>query len=272
MTGSKYIAGLIDEETASALTDREGVKFEDAVKPIRAFRPLPMPPIRKARAFVELHIEQGPTLEAEKTKIGVVGAIVGIRQFDVRIEGSADHAGTTPMGMRKDSLVAASELVLMVREAARKAGTVGTVGFIENAPNAPNVVPGAVELTIDVRHGSKKVLGGLESELRRRALIVSKRSGCSIRLSPRLSLNPTKMDGTVKKAIGASVEELGLSHREIDSGAGHDTMNMANICPVGMIFVPSVGGKSHSPAERSRDSDLVNGANVLAATLARLAL
>ena len=271
MTGSRYFSGLIDGETASALKDREGVKFEEAVKPLRAFRPLPSPPIRKACAFVELHIEQGPTLEAEKIEIGIVGAIVGIRQFDVRIQGSADHAGTTPMRMRKDSLVAASELVLMVREVADQAGAVGTVGFIENSPNAPNVVPGAVDLTVDVRHGSKKALADIESEVRRGALMISKKSGCSIRISPRLKLNPTRMDGAVKKAIGASVEDLGLSHRDIDSGAGHDTMNMANICPVGMIFVPSVGGKSHSPAERSKDGDLVNGVNVLAATLVRLA-
>ncbi|HKT21562.1 MAG TPA: M20 family metallo-hydrolase [Nitrososphaerales archaeon] len=271
MTGSRYFAGLLRAEDALPLVDGEGVSFREAMKAMHQVGKGGGPAMKAPQAFVELHIEQGPILESRKINIGVVDNIVGIRQFDVRLEGAADHAGTTPMDRRSDALVAASKLVLKVSELAAAAGGVGTVGFLENRPNAPNVVPGTVRLTVDLRHGSGAELGRLAEEVRRAAEKTSAASGCGLEIMPRLTLEPTKMDEGVKRVVESSSSDLGLSHEAINSGAGHDTVNLAKVTAVGMVFVPSVGGKSHTPAERSKNADLVNGANVLATTLFRLA-
>jgi hydantoinase/carbamoylase family amidase len=273
MIGSKYLTGFMQLEEAYSLRDSNGITFREAFESSRFM------PIKggkgtfgkgSTRAFVELHIEQGPILEREKIKVGVVESIVGVTQYDVSILGSADHAGTTPLNMRKDAMLATSKMVLIVNALAREFEAVGTVGRVVVSPNAPNVVPGEVRFTIDFRHSSEEVLARARRRLQEMAANTSAETNVEISIVPRIDLKPAIMSPSVMNAIVASAKEVGTSFRKMPSGAGHDTMIMNLVTETGMIFVPSKGGKSHTPLESTEPEDLVNGANVLVNTLARL--
>ncbi|MEJ2162495.1 MAG: Zn-dependent hydrolase [Robiginitalea sp.] len=230
-------------------------------------------PKNSMAAFLELHIEQGAILDREDLDIGVVEGIVGLRWWDVTIRGMANHAGTTPMNIRQDALLAASRFIQAVNEEVLKMDgkQVATVGRIRANPGAPNVIPGEVVLSLEIRDLSDDIIDKLYDRIEKRAMEIAADSGTTFDF--------TLLDTTGKPALTAewiqaeirlAADGLGLSHRQMQSGAGHDAQEMALICPAGMIFVPSKGGISHSPKEYSSPGDIANGANVLMATLLQL--
>ncbi|MEJ2584032.1 MAG: Zn-dependent hydrolase [Robiginitalea sp.] len=224
-------------------------------------------------AFVELHVEQGGILDRENQDIGVVEGIVGLRWWDVTIRGMANHAGTTPMNLRQDALLAAARFIQAVNEEALKMDgkQVATVGRIRANPGAPNVIPGEVVLSLEIRDLSDATIDTLYERIRKRARTIAANSGTTFEFTPLDTTGkPALTAQWIQEEIRGAADDLGLSHRQMQSGAGHDAQDMALICPVGMIFVPSKGGISHSPEEYSSPEDIANGANVLLATLLQL--
>jgi N-carbamoyl-L-amino-acid hydrolase len=223
-------------------------------------------------SYVELHIEQGGTLDKAKVPIGIVEGIVAIHRYDVVIQGFANHAGTTPMNERQDAMLAAAQLTVAVREVAtaRQGRQVGTVGRIEVEPNSPNVIPGRVTLSVEFRDLSEQVLRELGEAVKARGAAIAKSTNTTITFAL-ASTNPAApATKGVQDAIGRSADALGLKTMRLPSGAGHDAQQIAALCPMGMIFVPSVGGISHSPKELTRWEDCANGANVLLRTVLAL--
>jgi N-carbamoyl-L-amino-acid hydrolase len=221
-------------------------------------------------AYVEIHIEQGRILDSEKIDIGVVEGIVGISWWDVTVEGSANHAGTTPMNLRNDALLSAAELVVAVNRVVTSVpGTqVGTVGRIRAEPGVPNVIPGSVEMSLELRDLSQAKVDSLFESIQREAASIAEKTGTIVSFSPsETNTTPSLTDPRVREAIVASAKKLGLSYKQMPSGAGHDAQSVAKIAPIGMIFIPSVDGISHSPKEYSRPGDIENGANVLLHTI-----
>jgi N-carbamoyl-L-amino-acid hydrolase len=223
-------------------------------------------------AYVELHIEQGAVLEREKIDIGIVEGIVGIGWWDVTVEGFANHAGTTPMDQRRDALLAASRFVGVVERVVRSepGRQVGTVGRIQAFPGAPNVIPGRVVLSLEIRDLDQAKIARLFTRIQEEGLGIGRESGTTFTYAPSFSTEPALTDARIKRAIGEAAAELRLSTRSLPSGAGHDAQVMARIGPSGMIFVPSVGGISHSPRELTSPDDIENGANVLLNVIQRL--
>ena len=221
-------------------------------------------PVGSLAAYVELHVEQGGLLAETKTAVGVVSGIVGIRRYQVVFPGYANHAGTTPMASRRDALWLAAPYVLRVRDVAVAHGIVGTVGEVTVSPGVANVIPGRVEISVEIRGLETAVLDAAETELRLAAEAV----GAEFDFLE--DKEPVLADPRIMEAIAASCRALGLSHRVMPSGAGHDGMNIVQLCPIGMIFVPSEGGISHSPDEYTAPEDNVNGGRVLLETLLRL--
>ena len=216
-------------------------------------------------SYLELHIEQGGNLERDGLQVGVVQGIVAIERFEARITGFANHAGTTPMAQRQDASIAAAQLTLAVREivTSRPGRQVGTVGKLELSPNAPNVVPGSAIAIIELRDLSVDLLKTLAGEIRERAAAIAAATRTTIEMVPASSNAPAIADTAVQDLIERSTTTLGLSSQRMPSGAGHDAQMMAQLVPMGMIFVPSIGGISHSPKELTRWDDCANGATVL---------
>ncbi len=208
-------------------------------------------------AFLELHIEQGGRLEDAGIEVGIVEGIVGIRRYLVTYTGYANHAGTTTMDRRQDALVMAAPLIGQVREVAMAHGIVGTIGKVEVIPGAPNVIPGKVVLHLEIRGLDETVLDGAEAAL---AAHAATQGGQFMRVSTKAAV---QSDERLLSAFTAACTELGLSYVRMPSGAGHDAMNMATLCPMAMLFVPSQNGVSHSPDEYTAPQDCVNGAQVL---------
>ncbi|MFK8184438.1 MAG: Zn-dependent hydrolase [Phormidesmis sp.] len=222
-------------------------------------------------AFVELHVEQGPVLEAEQKEIGVVTGIVGQRRFIITIEGQSSHAGTTPMPMRQDALVAASHLVLAVHAIGNQPGDqVATVGRLEVSPGVANTIPGRVELSLDIRDLNDQHLDNLMGQLHQAIARIMAETGTRIQLAPLLHNQPSPANSHIQNAIAQSCEALTLSHMYLPSRASHDAQEMSRITDMGMIFVPSQGGISHAETEYTAPHQCVQGANVLLHTLLRL--
>jgi beta-ureidopropionase / N-carbamoyl-L-amino-acid hydrolase len=219
--------------------------------------------------YLELHIEQGGTLEKAQVPVGVVEGIVAIDKYDVTVTGFANHAGTTPMPDRQDAMLAAAHLTVAVREivTSEPGRQVGTVGHLEISPNAPNVIPGSAKLTIELRDLSSDKLRRLGDAVQARAreIAVATRTTIDFRL---LELSqPAAAEAHVQNAIERAASGLTLKTMRLPSGAGHDAQMMAQLGPMGMMFVPSIGGISHSPKELTRWEDCANGANVLLHTI-----
>jgi beta-ureidopropionase / N-carbamoyl-L-amino-acid hydrolase len=219
--------------------------------------------------YLELHIEQGGTLEKTRVPVGVVEGIVAIDKYDVTVAGFANHAGTTPMPDRQDALLAAAHLTVAVREivTSEPGGQVGTVGHLEISPNAPNVIPGMARLTIEMRDLSSDKLRRLGEAVRARAREIAAATRTTIDFKLLNLAQPAVAASPVQAAIERAASGLALATMRLPSGAGHDAQMMAQLAPMGMIFVPSVGGISHSPKELTRWEDCANGANVLLQTV-----
>jgi beta-ureidopropionase / N-carbamoyl-L-amino-acid hydrolase len=215
--------------------------------------------------YFELHIEQGGTLDTVKVDIGIVEGIVGIKQWEVTVTGFQNHAGTTAMNNRRDALLSAARFVEMVNRIVTSVPgrQVGTVGRIQAFPGAPNVIPGKVVCTLELRDLDDKKIDTLYTRIREEATKIGNQNGTQFAFSE-LHVNVSApSDPKMRAFIADAAKSLGLSSRAMPSGAGHDAQAMATLGPMGMIFIPSVGGISHSPKEFSRPADIVNGANVL---------
>jgi N-carbamoyl-L-amino-acid hydrolase len=223
-------------------------------------------------AYLELHIEQGGTLDAAGVPIGVVEGIVGIHHYEVTVRGFANHAGTTPMDKRRNALLAASEIILAVDRVVRSVPgrQVGTVGRLVVRPGAPNVIPGEVSFTVELRDLRTETIESLWTAIEAEARAIAERQGCTMEYVRRPPDRPALSDPRMRAIIASAADELGLRHLSLPSGAGHDAQELAHIAPMGMIFVPSVDGISHSPKERSRPEDVASGANVLMQAVLRL--
>jgi N-carbamoyl-L-amino-acid hydrolase len=266
-TGSRAISGEVeafelDLVTASGKTIGEGIRLlgGDPDRPADARR---RP--GDIAAYLELHIEQGAILDSRGITIGVVEGIVGIKRWNVTVEGFANHAGTTPMDARRDALVSASAFVQAVNEIARATPgrQVATVGRLEVDPGAPNVVPGRVTLSLEIRDLQMDKIDSVFADIRDAAAAIGAGSDTSIGLEQFYVSHAALTDPRIQRTIAAAAERLGLSALNMPSGAGHDAQSIAQLAPVGMIFVPSVQGISHSPREYSRPADIEAGANVL---------
>ncbi len=224
-------------------------------------------------AYVELHIEQGGTLARDGVPVGVVDGIVSIDDYSVVVTGAANHAGTTPMPGRQDALIAAAQLTLAVRDVVvgEPGAQVGTVGHLEVSPNATNVIPGEVRMTVELRDLSAAKLERLSEKIRARAAAIASETRTEISMTRAGHMYPALAATEVQRAIEGAASRLGLESRHLPSGAGHDAQMMATLMPMGMIFVPSIGGISHSPKELTSWQDCANGANVLAETVMSLA-
>ena len=274
LIGSRAIDGeLTDKEldlvSRSGKTIREGITFIGG-------DPTKLSSARRNRgdiaAYLELHIEQGGILDTEKIDIGIVEGIVGINWWDVTIEGFANHAGTTPMNQRHDALLAAAKFIETVNRIVTSVPgrQVGTVGRIQSLPGAPNVIPGKVVLSLELRDLDAAKISQLYKKILVEARQIAESSGTKFDFKE-INVNiPAPTDERIRRFIADSAGDLGLSTKTMPSGAGHDAQDMARLGPVGMIFIPSVGGISHSPREFSRPDDIANGANVLLHTLLKL--
>jgi N-carbamoyl-L-amino-acid hydrolase len=268
LVGSRAGAGHLDPGELVAVWN--GMTKADAIRKIGG-APERISEARREKGsfavYLELHIEQGGTLEKAGMNIGVVEGIVAIDRYDVEVAGFANHAGTTPMSERQDALVAASHLVIAVNDIVhREPGRqVGTVGQLHVSPNAPNIVPGSVKLVIELRDLDAAKIKRLAAQIQTQAREIAAQTRTQIDVRPAAHHDPAMATPEVQASIERA--SAGLRHMRLPSGAGHDSQAMALLGPMGMIFVPSVGGISHSPKELTRWDDCVRGAEVLMRTV-----
>ena len=274
LIGSRAIDGELTEKELD-LVSRNGKTIREGIKFIGG-DPGKLGEVRRQKgdiaAYLELHIEQGGTLDSEKINIGIVEGIVGINWWDVTIEGFANHAGTTAMNNRQDALLAAAKFIEAVNRIVTSVPgrQVGTVGRINAFPGAPNVIPGKVVLSLELRDLDAAKIDMLYQKIYAEAQAIAKASRTKFDFKE-INVNiPAPTDPRIRSLIAEAAHELGLSTKLMPSGAGHDAQDMARLGPVGMIFVPSLGGISHSPKEFTSPSDIFNGANVLLHTLLKL--
>jgi N-carbamoyl-L-amino-acid hydrolase len=265
MQGSGVFAGVLEKETILSCRDRDGRVFGEELQKI-GFRgddvcghhhPLD--------SYFELHIEQGPILEAEEKVIGVVGGVQGMRWYDLTLEGRASHAGTTPMEMRSDASVAAAEIIIAVN---RLAGEIGegaltTTGVIDAYPNSRNVVPSRVFMTVDLRHTGIEILDRMEKKLEEAVSTVCSLREVSGTLDRLWDSPPVKFDAECVGAVREAAKKSGHPLREITSGAGHDAVYVSRVAPAAMIFIPCKDGISHNEIESATPEHVGVGASVL---------
>jgi len=272
--GSAAISRGLTEKDLSIVTNskktiREGIKFiggdpDNLAGAVRKKGDL--------AGYVELHIEQGGILHKEKINIGVVEGIVGVYWWDVTVEGFANHAGTTPMNQRQDALLAAAKYVDAVNRVVTSmpGRQVGTVGKIQAFPGAFNIVPGKVTTSLGLRDMDATKIQMIFEKIQVEVRQIETVTGTKFDFKPISDSQPAPTDARFRRVIDEAAKQLGLTTKLMPSGAGHDAQEIAALCPIGMIFVPSRDGISHSPREFSRPEDITNGANVLLHTLMRL--
>ena len=272
MMGSLVYAGGIDVAQVLDVIGTDGTRLGDELARIGYagdLRPSAVVP----HAYLELHIEQGPLLEAQALQIGVVADLQGISWQQITINGVANHAGTTPLAMRHDAGWAAAEVITQVRRMAYESGsTLATVGAIQFCPNAINVIPQTAVLTLDMRDPDDQKLTAAEAHVVALLQTIAAQEGVTITSQQLVRFPAVHFDESLVAEIAQATAALGLSHRQMTSGAGHDAQMLARIAPAAMIFVPSQAGISHNPAEYTSDADLIAGATVLLAVVQRLSV
>jgi len=280
LTGSQLYAGTYNREETQRFC-HAAMRFPDDVSAMAEILPMPFTvdnvltsshPAEEIAAFVELHIEQGPQLEHEGVTIGVVDAIFGLASCQVIFGGRSDHSGTTPMHLRNDALVAASRFITHMNSFVTDEcpGAVLTCGDVNVLPGSYNVVPREAIVLVEYRANSTEMLDKIENKLRSYLERTEAKGKASVHMADYHRLEPRPMEPSIQQAIGDSCRDLDYSHMTISSGALHDAHSIAAVAPTGMIFVPSIGGRSHCPEEDTAKADLVAGANVLLNTLVRL--
>jgi N-carbamoyl-L-amino-acid hydrolase len=272
--GSRAICGDLakkdlDLPSQSGKTIREGIEYIGG-------NPAKLETARRRSGeiavYLEYHIEQGPVLENDCIDIGIVEGIVGVNRWEVTIDGFSNHAGTTPMDRRKDALLVAARFIDAVNRIVRDTPglQVGTVGRIRVLPGAPNVIPGKVILSLDLRDLESKRIESLYQEIANAGKQIAATVGATITFKQTSVQVPALSDARGRQSIFDAAVELGLTTKVLRSGAGHDAQAIARIAPMGMIFIPSLEGISHTPEEYSRPTDIVNGANVALRSLLKL--
>jgi N-carbamoyl-L-amino-acid hydrolase len=264
MLASGVFAGAFDRDYAYSRTDREGLSFGAELERI-GYRGDEVCGARRLGAFFELHIEQGPILEAEGKTIGIVTGVQGMRWYEVTVTGMECHAGSTPMHLRADALVAAARMIgaVQVVGLAYAPDAVATVGLVEVRPNSRNVIPGEVFFTIDLRHPDDAVLAAMEAALRERLEAAAREDGVAMALTRIWDSPSVHFDAGCIEAVEDAARTLGFGARRMVSGAGHDAAYIARVAPTTMVFVPCEKGISHNEAEKSEPGDIAAGADVL---------
>lgn len=272
--GSKNLAGMAKKEDVQEIQDFNGVPFVDAMKQAGfGFRDESSTLRSDIKAFVELHIEQGSVLEHEQLSVGVVHSIVGQRRFTIEIHGEANHAGTTPMGYRKDAVHAAGRMIQQILDLAQAYGDplVSTVGKIDVKPNVVNVVPGNALFTLDIRHTDKKELIRFTDEVTELMKRTAESLGVEITIDMWMDEDPVPMNAEIIQVLEKQCEEHHIPFKLMHSGAGHDSQIMAKFVPTAMLFVPSRKGISHNPEEYTSPEHLADGIRALTYALYELA-
>ncbi|MCK0149964.1 hydantoinase/carbamoylase family amidase [Marivita sp. S6314] len=266
-TGSAVWSGTVSLEEADGFVDRDGVRFGAARAGMPGRSDRFVDPARFS-GFLEMHIEQGPVLDRDGEVIGVVDAIVGIRDMAITIDGAQNHAGTTPMALRKDAFQALARFNALIAERFCNVvtpQTVWTIGHVALHPNAASIVPGRVRFSMQWRDGDADRLNRMAAIVRDTALEVAASGGFEVGFGPLLALEPVTMEAGLRGALEQAAEaDVAGRWRVMPSGALHDATNMARLMPVGMLFVPSINGISHAFAEDTNEADLVTGLRVMA--------
>ncbi len=264
MLASGVFAGVFPPEFAESRTDRSGVSFGHALDEIGYRGPQPATG-HKLSAHFELHIEQGPILEAEGATIGIVTGVQSMRWYDVTVTGADSHAGTTPMHLRHDAMLGAARMIAGLADIAAAHGpdAKATTGLVETRPNSRNVVPGEVLFSIDLRHPLDDQVESMEREAMALLHVTAAGLGLSLDIVPTWVAPAVQFDPACIDAIRTAAQDMGHRAREIVSGAGHDSAYLARVTPTGMVFVPCAGGLSHNEAESATQDDVAAGASVL---------
>jgi N-carbamoyl-L-amino-acid hydrolase len=275
MAGSRAFCGYLADADIEAAMHEGGRSLREAlVEAGYGGRPFARLDPDRHVAYLEAHIEQGPRLEAEGKRIGVVTGIVGIRRIRVSFGGQADHAGTTPMRLRKDAGAALIEFCHDLRprlEAARGADGVWNMGQVAFHPGVGNVVPGSAEVLIEYRDQSVEVLDRMEAEIQAAVAAADRRGGVAVSATQPVGLPPTAVDTDIAELISAAAQGRGQAPVRMPSGAGHDAMVLSSQLPAAMLFVPSIGGRSHDVAEDTAEADILLGVDVMADAVVALA-
>jgi len=272
MTGSAVFSGQYGLNEALSIKDPGGLELGNELKRIKYDGPSPCSP-RSIAAFIETHIEQGPILEMENKNIGIVTGAQAQKWYEINILGMEAHAGPTPMSTRKDALVAASEIVLLVNSIGNnfQPGGCATCGVLEIGSPSRNVIPGKCFLTIDFRHPDNKILNAMDDKLRKAIKLIEKNNKVEIKIQQILELKSNIFNKSIKNTIKDVSKKLNYSIKEIISGAGHDAVNINTIAPTAMIFIPCIDGISHNEIENVYKEDVTKGAQVLLHSMIELA-
>lgn len=264
MMGSGVFTKVFELDDILAKVDIDGARFGDELARIGYAGP-EAPGARDVGAYFELHIEQGPVLEAEEKTIGVVTAAQGQRWYEITVSGTESHAGPTPMPRRRDALVGAAEIVQAVNRIghAHAPNACATVGHMQVRPNSRNVIPGEVFLTVDFRHPDDDTLKQMDADLKSACAEAATRLGLDIDVVDFWYFPPTPFDPACVDAVREGAEAAGYSHRDIVSGAGHDAIYLAGVAPAGMVFIPCEDGISHNEIENATPADCAAGCQVL---------
>lgn len=277
MLGSKALIGSIDCEYLKTIFNDDGISSYQVMKDFG----LDVDNIKnevlkkeEVKAMIELHVEQGGILDSEKISIGIVQAIAGMNTYKVKLKGVSNHAGSTPMHLRKDPMVGASEIITYLEKVASEkalTNTVATVGKIHCHPNASNVIPGDVEFYVDVRDVEAKGLEIVAEELKKKTIEVAEKHDLIATVDLVGASDCVKLSETVISTIRGVAEEKGYDYKIMNSGAVHDSVMLTGLTDVGMIFVPSINGRSHCPEEHTRYEDIKAGCDLLLGTVVKLA-
>ncbi len=271
LLGSALAVGAIPPADLHARRDDDGQTFGHELRRIGYLGSAANRPNRAA-AYLELHVEQGPVLEHHGARLGVVQGIIGMRWYEVRVAGAAGHAGASPMAARRDALAAAARMIVAVQEVATASddALLATVGRCRVEPDVQNVIPAMATFSLDLRGADPAELDAGEQRLRARFAQVAADQGCDLQVAVLWDSPPVAFDAAVRAAITEAATALGVHALPLWSGPSHDARMMATVAPAGMIFVPSLGGVSHSPHERTADADLALGARALLEAVRRL--
>lgn len=272
MMSSGVLSGWFDKATMLKSSDPDGVTFGEALKN-SGFEGKEENRLTDAAAFLELHIEQGPVLESESLQIGVVEGVVGMVNYEIEVRGDSDHAGTTPMPMRKDALFATNNLITEIRKKMNKLDDklVYTIGRMNVSPNIHTVIPNRVVFTLEARHQDAKTLRQVEEIIQDLPESPGKEK-CDVKTAKQWDRNTVWFDEKIVNAVEQSAKNIGYSYKRMVSGAGHDAQFIATYIPTAMIFVPSINGKSHAEDELTPWEDCENGVNVILQTVLDLTI
>ncbi len=272
MMASGILSGKFQKDVMMKKTDVDGVTFEQALQSC-GYEGDTSNRLTEASAFVELHIEQGPILEREAKSIGVVECVLGMVCYEIEITGESDHAGTTPMDMRKDALFATNNLIAEARHELGRldSNLVYTMGRMNVLPNIHTVIPNKVIFSLEARHTDEDVIASVEKIIQSLPDQVELLEGCEVRVTKLWGRDTVWFDKTVCDEVEESVRSLGYSYKRMVSGAGHDAQFLASYIPTAMIFIPSVNGKSHCEEEFTPWEECEKGVNVLLETVIKLA-